>query len=71
MVILEYPVIYVFLPSHSLDFEVVKNAIPSFCKPETTYGRNDPSAGGVPFKEEEIEEDNSYAKVFDLMKHET
>ncbi|CAL8113482.1 unnamed protein product [Prunus armeniaca] len=72
LVILEYPVIYVFLPSHSLDFEVVKNATPSFCKPELkTYGRNDPSAGGVPFKEEEIEEDNSYPKVFDLMKHET
>lgn len=72
LVILEYPVIYVFLPSHSLDFEVVKNATPSFCKPELkTYGRNYPSAGGVPFKEEEIEEDNSYPKVFDLMKHET
>ncbi|CAB4268028.1 unnamed protein product [Prunus armeniaca] len=55
LVILEYPVIYVFLPSHKLK----------------TYGRNDPSAGGVPFKEEEIEEDNSYPKVFDLMKHET
>ncbi|ONI20260.1 hypothetical protein PRUPE_2G005000 [Prunus persica] len=56
----------------SLDFGVVKNATPSFCKPELkTYGRNDPSAGGVPFKEEEIEEDNSYPKVFDLMKRET
>ncbi|TQD85091.1 hypothetical protein C1H46_029375 [Malus baccata] len=72
LVILEYPVIYVFLPSHSLDFEVVKNSPPTFGKPELkTYGRNDLSAGGVPFKEEEIEEDNSYPKVFDLMKHVT
>ncbi|XP_068330184.1 uncharacterized protein [Pyrus communis] len=72
LVILEYPVIYVFLPSHSLDFEVVKNSPPTFGKPELKiYGRNDLSAGGVPFKEEEIEEDNSYPKVFDLMKHVT
>ncbi|KAM1703474.1 hypothetical protein ACFX13_029316 [Malus domestica] len=71
LVILEYPVIYVFLPSHSLDFEVVKNSPPAFSKPELrTYGRNDLSAGGVTFKEEELE-DNIYPKVFDLMRHET
>ncbi|TQE08319.1 hypothetical protein C1H46_006101 [Malus baccata] len=71
LVILEYPVIYVFLPSQSLDFEVVKNSPPPFSKPELrTYGRNDLTAGGVTFKEEELE-DNIYTKVFDLMKHET
>ncbi|KAL6180316.1 hypothetical protein ACLB2K_046980 [Fragaria x ananassa] len=70
--ILEYPVIYVFLPSHSIDFEVVKDVTRNVHKQEIqNYGSNDPSAGGVPFKEEEIEEDNSCPKVLDLMGHET
>lgn len=70
--ILEYPVIYVFLPSHSIDFEVVKDVIPTVHRQELkSYGSNDASAGGVPFKEEEIEEDNSCPKVLDLMGHET
>ncbi|KAL6179188.1 hypothetical protein ACLB2K_050704 [Fragaria x ananassa] len=70
--ILEYPVIYVFLPSHSIDFEVVKDVTRNVHKQEIqNYGSNDPSAGGVPFKEEEIEDDNSCPKVLDLMGHET
>ncbi|XP_050378777.1 uncharacterized protein LOC126796053 [Argentina anserina] len=70
--ILEYPVIYVFLPSHSFDFEVVKDVNRNVHKQEVEiYGSNDPSAVGLPFKEEEIEEDNSCPKVLDLMGHET
>ncbi|PRQ20640.1 putative Zinc finger, HIT-type [Rosa chinensis] len=70
--ILEYPVIYVFLPSHSIDFEVVKDVTRNVHKQELqNYGSNDPGAGGVPFREEEIEEDNSCPKVLDLKGHET
>ncbi|KAL6184403.1 hypothetical protein ACLB2K_045804 [Fragaria x ananassa] len=70
--ILEYPVIYVFLPSHSIDFEVVKDVTRNVHKQEIqNYGSIDPSAGGVPYKEEKIEEDNSCPKVLDLMGHET
>ncbi|KAJ9563247.1 hypothetical protein OSB04_008407 [Centaurea solstitialis] len=35
LVIIEYPVIHVFLPSHSLDFEVVKDIIPPPVQPKT------------------------------------
>ncbi|KAK9909984.1 hypothetical protein M0R45_033962 [Rubus argutus] len=70
--ILEYPVIYVFLPSHGIDFEVVKDVTPTVHKQELkSYGSNGASAGGVPFKEEEIEEDNSCPKLLDLMGHDT
>lgn len=75
-VILEYPVIYVFLPSHTIDFEVIKDACPAVHKSDirtTGSNNNHLSPKGVPFKEEEImEEDSSSApQVFDLMKHET
>ncbi|CAI9103202.1 OLC1v1001648C1 [Oldenlandia corymbosa var. corymbosa] len=70
LVVLEYPVIHVFLPSHSYDFEVVKDAIPQRSKvsvkesPET----DDLNQIGVTFREEEIEEDMSlYTQVSDLM----
>ncbi|XP_030962069.1 putative box C/D snoRNA protein SPCC613.07 [Quercus lobata] len=73
LVILEYPVIYVFLPSHNFDFEVVKEANPVTHKTKfKDFGSNpSPIPEGVPFKEEEIEEDNSSSDphVFDLMKH--
>uniref|UniRef100_A0A803QQE0 Uncharacterized protein n=1 Tax=Cannabis sativa TaxID=3483 RepID=A0A803QQE0_CANSA len=72
-VILEYPVIYVFLPSHNIDFEVVKDHYPPLHKPDLkTYdGDNHLKMGGVPFKEEEIVEIDKLApKVFDFMKNE-
>jgi hypothetical protein len=71
IVILEYPVIYVFLPSHSFDFEVVKDANPVTHKPELKDSVSNPSPQGVPFKEEEIEDDENSSDhhVCDLMKH--
>ena len=73
LVILEYPVIYVFLPSHNFDFEVVKEANPVTHKTKFKDSGSNPNPipEVVPFKEEEIEEDNSSSDphVFDLMKH--
>lgn len=57
IVILEYPVIHVFLPSHPIDFEVVQVALPH--KPELKkehVENTDPIPEGVFFREEEIEE---------------
>ncbi|XVF33772.1 hypothetical protein REPUB_Repub17cG0196800 [Reevesia pubescens] len=72
-VILEYPVIHVFLPSEHYDFEVVRENHPITHRPE---GKDSGSANneipkGVSFKVEEIEDnDNSIdPHVFDLMKH--
>ncbi|XP_077247604.1 HIT-type Zinc finger family protein [Tasmannia lanceolata] len=72
IVIVEYPVIHVFLPSHSYDFEVEKKT--------DTYSPNVgpakpfdelPSPKGVPFREEEIEEGDTFfeTQVLDLMKY--
>lgn len=58
-VILEYPVIYVFLPSHSYDFEVIKYSVPLKMEPkEQDYG-DSPSRKGVMFREEDIGDDGS------------
>ncbi|EXB94200.1 hypothetical protein L484_007863 [Morus notabilis] len=74
MLILEYPIIYVFLPSHSIDFEVIKQARSAMHKPEfrSSESNNHLSPGGIPFKEEEIKEDEGLLapRVFDLMKRE-
>jgi hypothetical protein len=71
LVILEYPVIYVFLPSHKVDFEVIKEANPVTHKTEFKDFGSKLLPEGVPFKEEEIVEENSFSDphVFDLMKH--
>ncbi|KAG6671600.1 box C/D snoRNA protein 1 [Carya illinoinensis] len=71
LVILEYPVIYVSLPSHSSDFDVVKDTNPVTEKPELKDSESNPSPVGAPFKEEEIEDDNNSSdpRVFELMKH--
>ncbi|KAG1369839.1 Box C/D snoRNA protein 1 [Cocos nucifera] len=71
-VIVEYPVIYVFLPSHCYNFEVEKD-MRSSCKneePLDSAGRNQ-STKGTLFREEEIEEGEmlSDTKVVDLMDH--
>ncbi|KAK3004775.1 hypothetical protein RJ639_019342 [Escallonia herrerae] len=69
LVIMEYPVIHVFLPSHSCDFEIVKDSVAD--KPKLEIVSNcEPSPMGVPFRVEEIEEDSaSDPRVLDLMKH--
>ncbi|KAL1209559.1 hypothetical protein V5N11_005184 [Cardamine amara subsp. amara] len=73
LVILEYPVIHVYLPSQSYDFEVIRD----FNHANTTTNPNDSLCDGhastkaITFREEEIEEDdiNSYEpKVIDLIK---
>ncbi|OMO67628.1 Zinc finger, HIT-type [Corchorus olitorius] len=72
-VILEYPVIHVFLPSEKYDFEVVRENYPITYR---SAGKESGAADneipkGVTFKEEEIVEDDSSLepKVFDLMKN--
>lgn len=71
MVVLEYPVIYVFLPSQTPNFEVVKTANPVSHSEGKNTGKDDhASPEGVPFRVEEIEEDDiSFnPQVLDLMK---
>ncbi|KAL6964813.1 hypothetical protein U1Q18_035868 [Sarracenia purpurea var. burkii] len=68
LVVLEYPVIHVFLPSVGYDFEVLKDAIPHKTEMESV-SHNHPSLNGVAFREEEIEDgDSSDTRVLDLMK---
>lgn len=72
LVILEYPVIYVFLPSQSYDFEVIRDANPIIRKPDlrNSKSKEHSTLEGVTFKVEEIEDSSSLEpKVFDLMKH--
>ncbi|KAF2319351.1 hypothetical protein GH714_014968 [Hevea brasiliensis] len=73
VVILEYPVIYVFLPSHSYDFEVVKDVKPVTNRPESknSVHNDESSPKGVAFREEEIEEndDSSNPQVYDFLKN--
>lgn len=57
--ILEYPVIHVFLPSHNCDFEVIVNAIPKKAEIKEPPHHDCPSPKGVTFKEEEIEDEVS------------
>jgi len=71
VVILEYPVVFVFLPSHSINFEVIKKVNPSLPKSLPKDFEVNLSPEGVSFREEVIEDDNNSddPKVFDLMKH--
>ncbi|KAJ7949104.1 Box C/D snoRNA protein 1 [Quillaja saponaria] len=70
VVILEFPVIHVFLPSHSINFEVVKDVNPIIHKSPSEICESNQSPEGVSFKEEEIEDNGSPdPKVFDIMKH--
>ncbi|XP_045792724.1 box C/D snoRNA protein 1-like [Trifolium pratense] len=70
VVILEYPVVFVFLPSHSIDFEVIKAVNPSIPKSPPNDSEIIPIPEGLSFREEVIEDDNNSddPKVFDLMK---
>ncbi|CAA6660584.1 unnamed protein product [Spirodela intermedia] len=60
--VLEYPVVLVYLPTQSHDFEVevVKGSLPSSHSEEAADGRRSPEGGGggdgVFFREEELEE---------------
>lgn len=56
MVILEYPVVYVFLPSHSYDFEVINNSIPIKTEIKESARNDRPSPKGVTFKVDEFED---------------
>ncbi|CAK8532405.1 unnamed protein product [Lathyrus sativus] len=71
IVILEYPVVFVFLPSHTINFEVIKNVIPSMPKSLQKDSEVNLIPEGVSFREEEIGDDNNSddPKVFDLLKH--
>ncbi|CAN1190820.1 Box C/D snoRNA protein 1 [Linum perenne] len=73
--ILEYPVIHVYLPSHSYDFEVVKDLRPVAYRqePKSSIPNDQQIPKGVTFKEEEIEEEEeengcSEVQVYDLAK---
>ena len=69
LVIIEYPVIHVFLPSHSVDFKVVKDIITRPKQPKTSpVNDRQPEPKGVYFKEEEIKDgDSSDPLVLDLL----
>ncbi|XP_019461863.1 PREDICTED: box C/D snoRNA protein 1 isoform X1 [Lupinus angustifolius] len=69
--ILEFPVVFVFLPSHRIDFEVIKDANPTTPRALQKDIEGKECIEGVSFREEEIEDDNNSAdpRVFDLMKH--
>ncbi|XP_057793923.1 uncharacterized protein LOC131010429 [Salvia miltiorrhiza] len=70
IVVLEYPVIHVFLPSHSCDFDVMKKSIPRKVEIKEPAHRDYPSPKGVTFKEEEIEDGGSPDPlVSDLLSH--
>lgn len=70
LVIIEYPVIHVFLPSHHYDFEVIKAAIRQKLDPKKSIGNQEQSPKGVPFREEEIKDEYSPdPKVLDLMNY--
>ncbi|KAJ4961518.1 hypothetical protein NE237_021428 [Protea cynaroides] len=69
-VIIEYPVVHVFLPSDSFDFEITKcaNVIPQKSEHCLTPMDEQPSPKGVLFREEEIVEDDMCdAQILDLM----
>ncbi|WOL00868.1 box C/D snoRNA protein 1 [Canna indica] len=69
-VIVEYPVIYVYLPSQSFDFEVeeVKLFVKKENSPSSGCDISSPTPKGTLFREEEIEEGElpSHTKVLDL-----
>ncbi|XP_010276815.1 PREDICTED: box C/D snoRNA protein 1 [Nelumbo nucifera] len=71
--IVEYPVIHVFLPSDSYDFDIIRDSEPSLQKVDVTesVSNDQPSPKGVLFREEEIEEDgmSSDTQIFDLLKY--
>ncbi|KAJ9680161.1 hypothetical protein PVL29_019449 [Vitis rotundifolia] len=72
LVILEYPLIHVFLPSHSYDFNVIKDANHCRHQPELkeSVSIDHPSPEGISFREEEIEEHGGSSDPQILRSHE-
>lgn len=69
LVIIEYPVIHVFLPLQRYDFEVTSVAIRHELDHKEFIKNREPSPKRVLFREEEIKEGNSSdPKVLDVMK---
>lgn len=68
--ILEFPVVFVFLPSHRINFEVIKDVNTSKHKSQPKDSEDNQILQGVAFREEVIEDDRNTAdpQVFDLMK---
>ncbi|KAL5706416.1 hypothetical protein ACHQM5_024586 [Ranunculus cassubicifolius] len=64
VVIVEYPVIHVFLPSASYEFEVVKD---TYQKTDEPVNEEVSSPRGVVCREEEVEDDMSDPQILDLM----
>ncbi|TKY50613.1 Box C/D snoRNA protein 1 [Spatholobus suberectus] len=71
IVILEFPVVFVFLPSYRINFEVIKDVNTSKHKSLQKDSEDNQIPQGLSFREEMIEDDNNSAdpQVFDLMKH--
>lgn len=70
VVILEYPVVHVFLPSHNCDFDVINNANPRKVGIKEPAHHDYPSPKGVTFKEEEIKDGGSSdPRISDLLSH--
>lgn len=70
IVILEFPVVFVFLPSHRINFEVIKDVNTSKHKSLQKDCEDNQIPQGLSFREEVIEDDNNSAdpQVLDLMK---
>lgn len=71
VVVLEYPVIHVYLPSQSYDFEVFRgdNHRKTTPNPNGSLYDGHGIANGIAFPEDELEEDDSFEpKVIDLLK---
>ncbi|KAJ6964127.1 box C/D snoRNA protein [Populus alba x Populus x berolinensis] len=76
VVILEHPVIHVFLPSHKYDFDVVKDVclVNHRLDAKNSASNDCPSPKGIVFREEQIEDEanicSSDPQVYDLLKNE-
>lgn len=69
LVLLEYPVIHVFLPSHPINFQVIKDLVPPKRHFKESVPNSELSPKGITFREEEIDDDSSTdPQVLDLMK---
>jgi len=70
IVILEFPVVFVFLPSHRINFEVITDVNTRKHKSPQKDSEENQIPQGLSFREEVIEDDNSSVdpQVFDIMK---
>lgn len=70
IVILEFPVVFVLLPSHRINFEVITDVHTRKHKSPQKDSEENQIPQGLSFREEVIEDDNSSVdpRVFDMMK---